>query len=86
MQAVDSSVFQHLREGIKGGFDEERYAARVGFGNLKRWEHDLPSNERLLNTASGFCLIMQHTLHQLTCTSAGLGHHADNVFLSDAGS
>ena len=26
-----------LREGIKGGFDEERFAARVGFGNLRRW-------------------------------------------------
>jgi hypothetical protein len=36
MQEVDASVFQHLRDNIKGGFDEERFAARIGFGNLRR--------------------------------------------------
>ncbi|PNG99285.1 Dynamin-related protein 5A, partial [Tetrabaena socialis] len=36
MQEVDAGVFKHLREGIKGGFDEERFASRVGFSNLKK--------------------------------------------------
>jgi hypothetical protein len=37
MQDVDAGVFQHLRESVKGGFDEEHFAARIGFGNLRRW-------------------------------------------------
>jgi hypothetical protein len=37
MAEVDRSVFGHLREGVKGGFDEERFGVRIGFGNLKRW-------------------------------------------------
>jgi hypothetical protein len=36
MQEVDSSIFKHLRDSIKGGFDEERFSGRVGFGNLKK--------------------------------------------------
>lgn len=37
MGQVDVSILQHMRDNIKGGFDEERHASRVGFGNLKRW-------------------------------------------------
>ena len=37
MADVDRSVFTQLREGIKGGFDEDRFGSRIGFGNLKRW-------------------------------------------------
>lgn len=33
---VDASVFKHMRDNIKGGFDEERFAPRVGFHNLKK--------------------------------------------------
>lgn len=33
---VDTGVFKHLREGVKGGFDEERYASRIGFNQLKK--------------------------------------------------
>ena len=36
LSEVDASVFKHLREQIKGGFDEERFSSRVGFLNLKR--------------------------------------------------
>lgn len=36
IQEVDSSVKQHLRTGIEGGFDEERFGTRIGFGNLRR--------------------------------------------------
>lgn len=35
-QEVDSSVKKHLRESIAGGFDEERFGTRIGFGNLRR--------------------------------------------------
>ncbi|GBF90887.1 hypothetical protein Rsub_03742 [Raphidocelis subcapitata] len=37
MADVDRSVFSQLREGIKGGFDEDRFGSRIGFGNLKRF-------------------------------------------------
>ncbi len=37
MGEVDASVFAHLRDAIKGGFDEERFGSRIGFGNLKRF-------------------------------------------------
>lgn len=36
IQEVDGGVKQHLREGVAGGFDEERFGTRVGFGNLRR--------------------------------------------------
>ena len=36
IQAVDRETLQHLRQNIVGGFDEERFGACVGFGNLKR--------------------------------------------------
>ena len=36
IQAVDAATLQHLREAIAGGFDEERFGACIGFGNLKR--------------------------------------------------
>ncbi|KAI8477346.1 MAG: P-loop containing nucleoside triphosphate hydrolase protein [Monoraphidium minutum] len=37
MADVDRTVFGHLREGVKGGFDEDRFGSRIGFGNLKRF-------------------------------------------------
>jgi hypothetical protein len=36
MGEVDMSILQHMRDSIKGGFDEERHGPRIGFGNLKR--------------------------------------------------
>lgn len=36
MAEVDAGIFKHLREGIKGGFDEERFSSRIGFNNLKK--------------------------------------------------
>jgi hypothetical protein len=33
---VDVATLRHLREQVAGGFDEERFAGRIGFGNLKR--------------------------------------------------
>ncbi|GFH29330.1 dynamin-related protein 5A [Haematococcus lacustris] len=36
MSEVDVSITKHMREGIKGGFDEERFASRIGFNNLKK--------------------------------------------------
>jgi hypothetical protein len=36
MQDVDTAVLKQLRDGIKGGFDEERFGTRIGFSNLKK--------------------------------------------------
>ena len=32
---VDVEVIRHLREGVKGGFDEEKFRSYVGFGCLR---------------------------------------------------
>ena len=36
IQEVDAAVKSHLREKVTGGFDEERFGPRIGFGNLRR--------------------------------------------------
>jgi hypothetical protein len=36
MLEVDQGVLKQLREGVKGGFDEERFASRIGFVSLKK--------------------------------------------------
>jgi hypothetical protein len=35
IQEVDSEVYKTLKHGITGGFDEEKFGNRIGFGNLK---------------------------------------------------
>ncbi|KAF5825626.1 hypothetical protein DUNSADRAFT_8041, partial [Dunaliella salina] len=37
MSEVDASIFHHLKESVKGGYDEERFGSRIGFNNLKRF-------------------------------------------------
>lgn len=34
---VDTEVLRHLREGVKGGFDEEKFRPYIGFGRLKEY-------------------------------------------------
>lgn len=34
---VDSEVLRHLREGVKGGFDEEKFRPYIGFSRLKEY-------------------------------------------------
>ena len=36
LQDVDADVKRHLQESVAGGFDEERFGSRIGFGNLRR--------------------------------------------------
>ena len=36
IQAVDADVLTHLQHNVAGGFDQERFGASIGFGNLKR--------------------------------------------------
>lgn len=36
IQQVDADIYQTLRHGISGGFDEEKFGLRIGFGNLKK--------------------------------------------------
>jgi hypothetical protein len=38
IQEVDVSIVSHLRNSVIGGFDEERFGSRIGFGSLKRYE------------------------------------------------
>lgn len=42
IQAVDAATLQHLRGAVAGAFDEERFGACIGFGNLKRSAHRGP--------------------------------------------
>jgi hypothetical protein len=35
--AVDSEVRAFLKEGIKGGFDEEKFGDHIGFVNLRQY-------------------------------------------------
>ena len=47
IQAVDADIKGHLRTNIDGGYDEERFGSRIGFGNLKRYlEDDLAARYR----------------------------------------
>ncbi|XP_076923662.1 dynamin-related protein 5A-like [Bidens hawaiensis] len=32
---VDSDVIRHLKENVKGGYDEQKYKSHIGFGRLK---------------------------------------------------
>ncbi|KAL8171912.1 LOW QUALITY PROTEIN: hypothetical protein V2J09_023716 [Rumex salicifolius] len=34
---VDSEVIRHLRDGVKGGFDEEKFGHSIGFGSLREF-------------------------------------------------
>lgn len=52
IQEVDSAIFGHLREAVTGGFDEERFALRIGFGNLKRFLEVRPTPLRLTEIAT----------------------------------
>ena len=35
--AVDAEVRGYLKEGIKGGFDEEKFGDHIGFANLRQY-------------------------------------------------
>ncbi|CAF2152167.1 unnamed protein product [Brassica napus] len=35
MSFVDMDVIRHLREGVNGGFDEEKFRSHIGFGSLR---------------------------------------------------
>ncbi|OWM81415.1 dynamin-related protein 5A [Punica granatum] len=59
---VDTDVLRHLREGIKGGFDEEKFKARIGFSSLrefleselqKRYKEAAPATLALLEQRCG---------------------------------
>lgn len=32
---VDAEILRHLRDGVKGGFDEEKFKSHIGFGCLR---------------------------------------------------
>ncbi|XP_023523453.1 dynamin-related protein 5A [Cucurbita pepo subsp. pepo] len=59
---VDSEVLRHLRDGVKGGFDEEKFRSHIGFGCLreyleselqKRYKEAAPATLALLEQRCG---------------------------------
>lgn len=42
IQEVDAGTYRTLQHDIKGGFDEEKFGSRIGFGNLKGCAWILP--------------------------------------------
>lgn len=56
MGDVDVSILEHMRNNIKGGFDEDKHGPRIGFGNLRR----LAAN---LSLVSLHITLMQVTLY-----------------------
>ncbi|XP_017244461.1 dynamin-related protein 5A isoform X1 [Daucus carota subsp. sativus] len=59
---VDAEVLHHLRDGVKGGFDEEKFKSHIGFGCLrdylelelqKRYKEAAPATLALLEQRCG---------------------------------
>jgi len=48
IQEVDTEVYRTLRNGITGGFDEEKFGNRIGFGNLKGYPTPPPTHTHIL--------------------------------------
>lgn len=64
MGLVDVSILQHMRDDIKGGFDEERHGPRIGFGNLKRFLEDELAR-RYRDAAPGTLALLQERCEAL---------------------
>lgn len=59
---VDSEILHHLRDGVKGGFDEEKFRPYIGFSSLrdfleselqKRYKEAAPATLALLEQRCG---------------------------------
>ena len=60
-------MLTHLQHNIAGGFDQERFGASIGFGNLKRCllrSYLLAPSSRLLQT--------EHVGMQVHCSSGSV--------------
>lgn len=62
---VDSEVLRHLREGVKGGFDEEKFRPYIGFGSLREYlESEL--QKRYKEAAPATLALLEERCSQVT--------------------
>ncbi|XP_051128749.1 dynamin-related protein 5A [Andrographis paniculata] len=62
---VDAEVLQYLRDGVKGGFDEERYKSYIGFGCLRDYlESEL--HKRYKEAAPATLAILEQRCNEIT--------------------
>jgi hypothetical protein len=79
IQRVDAGVRAHLRGAVEGGFDEERFGPRIGFGNLKRFlEEELAARYR--DAAPATLAVLQER-----CAAVGADLEAAEARLRRAG-
>lgn len=68
---VDSEVIRHLREGVKGGFDEEKFKSYVGFGRLRDYlESEL--QKKYKEAAPATLALLEQRCGEITSELAGL--------------
>ncbi|KAJ4841903.1 Dynamin- protein 5A [Turnera subulata] len=66
---VDSDILRHLREGVKGGFDEEKFRPYIGFGSLRNYlEAEL--QKRYKEAAPATLALLEHRCSELTAELA----------------
>jgi hypothetical protein len=68
---VDSEVMHHLRDGVKGGFDEEKFKSYIGFGRLRDYlESEL--QKKYKEAAPSTLALLEQRCSEVTCDLAGL--------------
>ncbi|GAQ92749.1 Vacuolar sorting protein VPS1 [Klebsormidium nitens] len=85
--ATDKQILKQLREGIAGGFDEDKYGARVGFCNLRHFL-ELELQKRYRDAAPATLALLERRCSQLSTevsrASARLASAADVAALRRA--
>ncbi|KAF5728300.1 dynamin-related protein 5A isoform X1 [Tripterygium wilfordii] len=62
---VDSEVLCHLREGVKGGFDEDKFRCHIGFSSLR--EHlELELQKRYKESAPATIALLEQRCNEVT--------------------
>lgn len=68
---VDSEVIHHLREGVKGGYDEEKFKSYIGFGRLRDYlESEL--QKKYKEAAPATLALLEQRCNEVTSELAGL--------------
>ncbi|XP_024627512.1 dynamin-related protein 5A isoform X2 [Medicago truncatula] len=68
---VDSEVMHHLRDGVKGGFDEEKFKSYIGFGRLRDYlESEL--QKKYKEAAPSTLALLEQRCSEVTCELSGL--------------
>ncbi|KAI5420408.1 dynamin-related protein 5A [Lathyrus oleraceus] len=68
---VDLEVMHHLRDGVQGGFDEEKFKSYIGFGRLRDYlESEL--QKKYKEAAPSTLALLEQRCTEVTCELAGL--------------